>query len=227
MPDSLCNFIGQPLITTGGCDVIMGGSGVKSKGNIKDSTGKNVAYFDPKSPLFGIKVRCPPNARLGPHALKKDVVYMLGVRWDAAERRKWLDFNGVFSATAKTDTSYTAEEMAFLKKNYGSEFKFLLQHGLKITDEEDREEGRAILRAVMHDDDNTSEDVNEEEDEDEFAQFEGHLADYNFTKPQLEWIEKHYRNSEQFMMSYGLKFYDTEDLEEAKVIVEAMMDDSD
>jgi hypothetical protein len=44
---------------------------------------------------------------------------------------------------------------------------------------------------------------------------------------QLDWIERHYRNSEQFMISYGLKLYDDEDLQEAKVTVEAMMDEND
>ena len=202
-------------------------SGAKSRGTIKDSQGKSVAYFDPNRPLFTIKVRCPPNGpTLGPHALKKDVLYMLGFQWDAEEKRKWKEFkarNGL-SIPGQNAASYTAEEKAFLKKNCGSEFHFLTQHGLKIHDEEDREEGRAILRAVMREDDMSSD---EEEDFDEESEFEGHQADYNFTDRQLEWIEKHYRNSEQFMISYGLKFYRNEDLDEAKAIVEAMMDESD
>jgi hypothetical protein len=121
--------------------------------------------------------------------------------------------------------SYTAEETASLKENYGSEFHFLLQHGLKIHNEEDREEGRAILRAIMRADDDESD--NSEEDFDDESAFEGHQADYNFTHRQLDWIEQHYRNSEQFMISYGLKFYDNEDLEEAKAIAEVMMSGDD
>jgi hypothetical protein len=203
----------------------------KSRGTIKDSQGRNVAYFDPKSQLFAIKMRYPPNGpTLGPHALKKDVLYMLGCRWDDAEKRKWREFkarNGI--ATSSPDAApYTDEETTFLKENFGSEFHFLMQYGLKIHDEEDREEGRVILRAIMREDE-MSEDEESDDKEDDYdeSEFEGHQADYNFTERQLDWIEKHYRNSEQFMISYGLKFYDDEDLEDAKAIVEAMMNGDD
>jgi hypothetical protein len=229
VPECLCNFIGQPLISTDGYNPTLSFS-TKSNGTIKDSQNKNVAYFDSKRPLFTIKVRCPPGQTLGPHALKKDVLYVLGCRWDAAEERKWQEFkagNGLVTS-GQNAASYTAEETAFLKKHYGSEFRFLIQHGLKIHEEEDREEGRAILRAVMRED-GISEDEESDDKEDDLGEsdFEGHQADYNFTERQLDWIEKHYRNSEQFMICYGLKFYDDEDLEEAKAIVEAMMNGDD
>ena len=38
-----------------------------------------------------------------------------------------------------------------MKTHFGSEFKFLLLYNLKIYNEEDRQEGRAILRALMSD----------------------------------------------------------------------------
>jgi hypothetical protein len=215
---------------TDGYNAIIG-HGNKSSGAIKDNQGKNVAYFDPKSPLFAIKVRRGPNGpTLGPHALKKDVLYVLGCRWDAAEKRKWREFqarNGL-SSPGQNAAPYTAEETSFLKENYGGEFHFLMQHGLKIHSDEDREEGRAILRAIMHEDE-MSEDEESGDQEVDFneSDLEGHQADYNFTDRQLDWIEKNYRNSEQFMITYGLKFYDNEDLEEAKAIVEAMMDGDD
>lgn len=195
--------------------------GTKSHGTIKDRKGKSVAYFDSKRPLSTIKVRCPPNGpRLGPHVLKKGMPYMLGCRWDAFEKRKWQEFGArcsFFTLETKT-ASYTAEEAAFVKKNYGSESHFLILHGLRIHVQEDCEEGRAILRAIIREDGTSSD---EEEDDKEFnfdeeSEFEGHQADYNFTGRQLDWIEKHYRNSEQFVISYGLKFYNDEDLHEAE-----------
>jgi hypothetical protein len=230
VPDYLCNIIGQPLMFTDGYNATLNFS-TKSRGTIKDSQGKSVAYFDPKSPLFAIKVRCPPNGpTLGPHALKKDMLYSLGCRWDTAEKRKWQEFKAIngLSTSGPNAASYTAEETAFLKKNYGSEFHFLIQHGLKIYVQEDREEGRAILRAVMGKGE-MSEDGESDDQEDGFSEseFEGHQADYNFTHRQLDWIEKNYHNSEQFMISYGLRFYNDEDLQEAKVIVEAMMNGDD
>jgi hypothetical protein len=146
---------------------------------------------------------------LGPHALKNDVLYMLGCRWDDAKVRKWQEFkakNGL-STSSQDAASYMTEETASLKKNYGSESHFLIQHWLRIHDEEDCEDGRTILRAVMRAEDEDFDDQEEEFDEDEF---EGHQVDYNFTEPQLAQIEKHYRNSDQFMICYGLKFYDDE-----------------
>ena len=44
---------------------------------------------------------------------------------------------------------YNGEEKAFIKKHFKSEYNFLLTHGLSIYKDEDREEGRAILRALM------------------------------------------------------------------------------
>ncbi|CAO2649753.1 Nn.00g010450.m01.CDS01 [Neocucurbitaria sp. VM-36] len=215
VPDCLCNIIGQPLMFTDGYNATLEFS-TKSRGTIKDRQGKNVAYFDPKSPLFAIKARCPPNGpTLGPHALKKDGLY----EFEAT--------NELFTS-GQNAASYTAEETAFLKKNYGSEFHFLIQHGLKIHVQEDREEGRAILRAVMREGEMSEEEESDDREDDfDESEFEGHQADYNFTNRQLDWIEKNYHNSEHFMISYGLKFYDDEDLQEAKVIVEAMMYGSD
>ncbi|KAI4943944.1 hypothetical protein J4E91_009091 [Alternaria rosae] len=90
------------------------------------------------------------------------------------------------NAPGQNAAPYTAEETTFLKKNYGSEYHFLIQHGLKIHNEEDREEGRAILRAIMREDE-MSELEGSEDEEDDFdeSQFESHQADYNFTERQL------------------------------------------
>jgi hypothetical protein len=46
----------------------------------------------------------------------------------------------------------TSQEKQWLKKNWNGEWHFLVQHGLKIYNEEDREEGRAIVRAFMKND---------------------------------------------------------------------------
>lgn len=44
---------------------------------------------------------------------------------------------------------YTAAEKQWLNDNFGGEFHFLLAYGLSIHKEDDREEGRAIARAMM------------------------------------------------------------------------------
>ncbi|KAK4227140.1 hypothetical protein QBC38DRAFT_199658 [Podospora fimiseda] len=50
------------------------------------------------------------------------------------------------------DAPYTPEEKHWLEVNWGGEFKFLMVHGLKIHNEEDREEGRQIVRTILADD---------------------------------------------------------------------------
>jgi hypothetical protein len=51
------------------------------------------------------------------------------------------------------------------------------------------------------------------------------MADYHFDERSLDWIEKHYGNSRNFMFSHGLKFYDDDDCAEAQAIVRAIMED--
>jgi len=51
-----------------------------------------------------------------------------------------------------------------------------------------------------------------------------HFADHHFSKEELEIIEQGWGNSENFMLSFGLKFYKDEDCKEAKAIVQGMMD---
>lgn len=46
-------------------------------------------------------------------------------------------------------TPLTSEETAWLNKHYGGEFHFLNSYGLRITSDDDREEGRRIMRALM------------------------------------------------------------------------------
>ncbi|KAK4182170.1 hypothetical protein QBC35DRAFT_396505 [Podospora australis] len=47
---------------------------------------------------------------------------------------------------------YTSEERQWLQRHWGGEFKFLQAYGLSIYKEEDREEGRRIVRAFMEQD---------------------------------------------------------------------------
>jgi hypothetical protein len=198
----------------------------KSQGTITDNKGKNMAYFDPNRQFFILKVRGHPTGpRLGPHALKEGTMYMLGCYWDSAKQQKWREFqdkNGLTnpisgSAGAADGTSpYTADEKIYLKENWRDEYHFLLEHGLKIYKEEDRAEGRSILRAFRGKD-----VVGEKSEDDEFG-LEGDQADYSFSPSQLIWIEKSFGNSENFILSYGLKLYDDDDLKEAKAIADAM-----
>jgi hypothetical protein len=232
VPDFICNVIGKPIIRSDDYDVRFDG-GPTTMGTIKDSQGKNVAYFDPNRPLFSIKVREQPEGpKLGPRRLQKDGMYMISCQWDATQQQRWLDFqaqnglnnpgSGSESARfATTNPPYTDAEKAFLKENWRNEYDFLIQYGLQIHKEEDRDEGRSILRAIMQEGDS------DENIEDDGLEYVGHQADYNFSSDQLDWIEERYGNSETFMLSYGLRFYDSDHVEEAKAIVDLMMAQDD
>ena len=131
------------------------------------------------------------------------------------------------SQIQNTNGPLTQVEKKWLKDNYGGEFHFLREHGLSIYKEEDREEGRTIVRAMMQEDDE------EEDDDDDGDSFEreleqdptSHLADYHFSAKELEWIKKNYGHSGNFLLSYGLKPFDDEDCREGKSIVQSLMED--
>jgi hypothetical protein len=56
VPGFICNVIGASISISDGYEVDIGGGPTKW-GTIKDSRGKNMAYFDPNRRLFSIKVR--------------------------------------------------------------------------------------------------------------------------------------------------------------------------
>lgn len=93
-------------------------------------------------------------------------MYYIIANWPSSEREKFRvhkeelkrSANGqagpsgnVPNGSAAAD--YTDAERDWIKKHYESEFKFLMQYGLKMFDDEDREEGRRIVRAMMSGDD--------------------------------------------------------------------------
>lgn len=197
----------------------------------------------------------PVGPVVGSSSFEKEAMYMIGVTWSDSERQKWCthqkDLSGRQSGgesqpaakvahvggvrvgggassrqgTAAGPEPYMAHEKAWLKQHWGSEFKFLQAHGLSIYKDEDREEGREIVRAILA---QNRDDDDEDEDEDESSEKEwnpeGHFADYHFSESELEFIEGGWGNSANFMFSFGLKFYDDDDCREAKAIVRALMD---
>jgi hypothetical protein len=138
---------------------------------------------------------------------------------------------------------YTTYEKQWLKVHYGNEYRFLQSHGLSIFKDEDREEGRAMVRQFMGEEgpegkelvlallgeseesadakNDDTEDESEESDED----WERNMADYLFDEKSLRWIKNYYGTSMNFMHSFGLKIYEPDDWDEAQAIVYAMIED--
>ncbi|EMD88489.1 hypothetical protein COCC4DRAFT_35186 [Bipolaris maydis ATCC 48331] len=112
VPGFVCNVIGYSIITSDGYSVVTKIDPIK-KGTIKDTQGKNMAYFDPKGRLFNVKVRNQPGGpKLGPSPLRKYACYMLSCEWDSSEQQRWLDHRAECSLS--TNPSYTdAEKKVF------------------------------------------------------------------------------------------------------------------
>ena len=125
---------------------------------------------------------------------------------------------------------YTAEEKAWLKKHFGGEFRFLRQYNLSIYDEEERDEGRGIVRALMRGEQDAmaDEDNADENEDDQFLrELEedpmSHVADRFFSNAELRMIEKGYGHSGNFLRSYGLRPFDDGDCEEGKAIAAGLV----
>lgn len=98
----------------------------------------------------------------GQSSLDPSGLYCINASWPSSERAKFrahkeeCQRRGEGQAGTSGNlpngsgvAAYTDAERDWIKKHYESEFKFVLQHGLKMFDEGDREEGRRIVRAMM------------------------------------------------------------------------------
>ena len=127
-----------------------------------------------------------------------------------------------------TDGPITQAEKKWLKDNFKDEFHFLRDYQLSIYKEEDRAEGRRIMRALIKADQEDKEEDNDSENsflqelEDDPT---SHVADYHFSSDELDWIKKHFKHSGNFLVVYGLKPFDDGDCREGKSILQSMMKD--
>ncbi|KAI5781104.1 hypothetical protein DFH27DRAFT_488371 [Peziza echinospora] len=154
-PNALCNIVGNPVLMHG-YSVELGGSGsTKSKGWIKDPQGNTVVYFKPKMTLFEIKLSGPPiGPVVGPSVFKDSGSYLINVSWSETEKKCWEIYKETHGQTmpdAAQTAPYTEGEKTWLKTHFRDEYHFLQMYGLSIYKEEDREEGRAMLRAFVAD----------------------------------------------------------------------------
>lgn len=110
---------------------------------LKTPTGDVLGLLEqhPRIPLIRLKLH-PPSliaSQLGqaPHQFNR-----VNVLWPESERQRWAQFNdGVLPLTP--------EERKWLKDNYRGNFHFLASYGLSVHKEDDVQEGRQILRAIM------------------------------------------------------------------------------
>jgi hypothetical protein len=239
-PSAICNIIGRPILSEYNVQLDYS----QNRGFLTDKNNNRAGLVEignlPRLRLHG---QAEGTSSLGGGA------YMINAQWPATERARWEAQKRIPVTPYNGDELYTTEEKAWLKANYGGEFKFLQTFGLSIYKDEDREEGRSIARGFMTNDGepkrNETRELNvgfvetvyddEDEDEDDANSFlremeddpMSHLADYNFSQAELKWIKKHYQYSSNFMLSYCLKPYNQEDCDEAKSIIQALMDNDE
>ncbi|KAL8948012.1 MAG: hypothetical protein Q9222_005763 [Ikaeria aurantiellina] len=229
-PDALCNIIGLPIMAEHDCFLNYGTGTGKV---ISDTNGACVGLLDLHK-LARLRLRGQSAKQT---SLDLGAMYIIRASWADSERARWADFQS--STIQKESVSHggamgasrplTAEEKQWMKTKYGNEFHFLRAFGLSIYEEEDREEGRRILRAHMacesdEDDDDESQCSFERELEQDPT---SHFADHYFSKEELGWIKAGYGHSGNFLRSYGLKFYNDEDCREGKAIVKAMLSEDE
>ncbi|KAK2760928.1 hypothetical protein FQN54_002170 [Arachnomyces sp. PD_36] len=89
-PSFLCNVLGGPILKHYAAMLGSGNPRI-SKGNIKDSQGQPVAYFEPGRPLFIVKLRGAP---VGPRVIEPGHGYALTAYWDESERQRWRQATG-------------------------------------------------------------------------------------------------------------------------------------
>ncbi|KLU93062.1 hypothetical protein MAPG_12003 [Magnaporthiopsis poae ATCC 64411] len=154
VPTSVCNIIGSPG-TGDYSGITFAGLGDDGKdGAITAQNGRRLGYFVGRR-LMVLKLSGPPiGPAVGPSALETGTHYMIGATWPDSERQRWAAAQADHATNqgepaAGPSAPYTQKEKAWLKREWGGEFKFLAAYGLSIYKDEDREEGRSIARAMM------------------------------------------------------------------------------
>jgi hypothetical protein len=152
-PRMICNVLGGPICEDYSVVCDASGGGLRDK-----STGAYVAIFD-ATPLLRLRLK---EQTCSQSSLDPNLMHVINVRWCAEEKARWGSYEARLHSrhTSRRSTKsfasvdrYATEERRWLRDNFGGESHFLQTHGLSIYRDEDREEGRAIARALMEDSD--------------------------------------------------------------------------
>ncbi|KAH7230882.1 hypothetical protein BKA59DRAFT_535803 [Fusarium tricinctum] len=146
VPSAICNIIGQPVVER--YNIITRGI----EGTITDlSDGRSVAYFKRQMEAaknFEIRLSGPPiGPKVGPSPFNPSII----------ERERFAALQAFRQPAAGANLDLAPSEKTWLKEHFQSEFQFLQLYGLSVFKEEDRKEGRTILRTIMaHNEDGAS-----------------------------------------------------------------------
>ncbi|KAI4166648.1 MAG: hypothetical protein LQ343_007869 [Gyalolechia ehrenbergii] len=227
-PGALCNILGFPMFDDYGYVLDCGAE--TSKITAKQ-TGAVIGLLD-RNKLFRLRLKGQSAKQ---SSLDPDSHYIIRANWSSSERESWAVFRtgrdqqapAASTAMGNGSTRLTDSEKSWLKVKYGGEFKFLRDYGLSIYKDEDRDEGRCILRALMEEESEDDNDSLDSFQRDLETDPSSHFADHYFSDDELDWIKANFGHSANFLLAYGLKFYNDEDCQEGKSIIRALMEDGD
>lgn len=144
-PSSLCNILGSEPVSIDWELKIKGGWSLADK-----NTGKTTAIFDrPKLYRLRFKAQSPSQSSLAHRG-----VVMINARLPPSELERWEHYKlsqvgSIIGFTGDTKEGHITEGQQWLEKNSSNEVQFLRALGLSIDKDEDRDEGRTILRDLI------------------------------------------------------------------------------
>ncbi|KAL6716765.1 hypothetical protein ACLMJK_006333 [Lecanora helva] len=163
-PSASCNVLGMDFAKNASFTL---GSGVNKV--IDSRSGACVGILDAVK-LFRLRLRGQSGDQT---SLDRNKAYVIRANWPASERSRWeaissqrtsqqpvrSDSLSLPSSSSSSVPPLTQSEKKWLKDSWGGEFKFLRDHGYSIYEEEDREEGRRLVRAFMEDEANMTKET--------------------------------------------------------------------
>lgn len=245
VPKSLVNIIGKPALDDFNVEFLPPSAKAMAK-LTTHANAKTVALFkNGVGDLSGLPVvrlsGYPVGPRVAPPRPSSGCKGMVvSVNWPASEQEKCFRQKKANSPISSRDQSgaLTNCEYQWLKHHYGSEFRFLTVHGLSIYKEDDRQEGRSILRHLRAQDDlrdhkrvdesvdvernktmapasSTGDGVSSAEDR---RKARKQILSSRFSREEIDYINRDWGNTASFMHHLGLDFYDEDDCCKAKAM---------
>lgn len=146
-PTGRCNILGQPILADYGLT-----TGGKGSGLTDQRTGASAGLIDPVNLVDRLRL---VGMSATESCLARNELFIINVCWSDKERARYREARAQTQIDAQAPTTLpplTEEQRRWLKEHYDSEWNFLQTYGLKLTKEDQRAEGRAILKALMEED---------------------------------------------------------------------------
>lgn len=155
---------------------------------------------------------------------------ILAVYWPEIERDRFAELH-----RGHVDCMFDSER-AWLKENWGDEFRFLREHQLNMYNEDERREGTFIMKMAMAEESDRRQMRKERgygdwieqrafanEPELLLDRINSHLAKRHLSDAEREWIDDRYGDLKTFLDWFRYRLYEPDEREEAKERLEWLM----